>query len=298
MKYTFKEFQKQYRNDDTCLDAVLQRRYGNAEACPHCGVIGKLTRIEKRRAYACKEGCHIYPCAGTIFEHSPTPLTQWFHAIYLMTTTRNGVAAKELQRQLGVTYKCAWRIGHQLRILMAARDKANTPDKLSGHVEIDETYIGGKTRVKTKIGRRNQGLHLENKTVVMGMVQRGGAFKGQVVPDGKKPTLLPVVLKNVQPGTMINTDNNSAYDSLKKLGYRHESVNHTMEEWRRGIHHTNRIEGFWSHLKRGISSTHVWVSRKHMQKYVNEFAFRYNNRHQPAEMFARLLAQVSMPTSY
>ena len=138
-KFTFKQFQAQYPDDAACLDAIMQRRFGGLDCCPSCGVVSKLTRIEGRRAYACKEGCHIYPCAGTEFEHSSTPLTLWFHAMYLMTSTRNGVSAKELQRQLGVTYKCAWRIGHQLRLLMAARDKANNPGPLTGHIEVDET---------------------------------------------------------------------------------------------------------------------------------------------------------------
>jgi predicted RNA-binding Zn-ribbon protein involved in translation (DUF1610 family) len=129
-KYTFAQFKAQYPNDGACLDAILQRRYGTLEACPHCGIVGKLSRIEGRRAYACQAGCHIYPCAGTVFEHSSTLLTLWFHAMYLMTTTRNGVSGKELQRQLGVTYKCAWRIGQQLRLLMGARDAAN-----SGQIE-------------------------------------------------------------------------------------------------------------------------------------------------------------------
>ena len=120
-KFTFAQFKAEYPNDDACLLAILKRRYETIEACPNCGVVGKLTRIEGRRAFACKEGCHIYPCAGTVFEHSSTSLTLWFHAMYLMTSTRNGVAGKELERQLGVTYKCAWRIGHQLRLLMAAR---------------------------------------------------------------------------------------------------------------------------------------------------------------------------------
>jgi transposase-like protein len=290
MKFTFKEFQSQYPNDDACLDSIMQRRFGDNPVCPGCGTVGaKFHRITGRRAYACQWcGHHVYPCAGTIFEHSSTPLTQWFHAMYLMTATRNGVSGKEIQRQLGVTYKCAWRIGHQLRLLMAARDKANTPPKLSGPVEIDETYVGGKVKRK---GRRYTG----NKTVVMGMVERGGAFKGRVVENDKKQTLLPIILQNVEPGTMINTDTLSSYKSLRFLGFDHEALNHTEEEWVRGIHSTNRIEGFWSHLKRGISSTHVSVSKKHMQKYVDEFAFRYNNRHTPAEMFARMLAQVSNP---
>ncbi len=119
-KFTFKQFQAQYPDDHECLDSILSRRYAHADACPHCGVIGKLSRIEGRRAYACKQGCHVYPCAGTVFEKSTTALTLWFHAMYLMSATPNGVSAKELQRQLGVTYKCAWRIGHQLRTLMGA----------------------------------------------------------------------------------------------------------------------------------------------------------------------------------
>jgi hypothetical protein len=199
-KFTFIQFKAEYPDDAACLRAILQRRYGNADFCPNCGVMGKLTRIEGRRAFACKEGCHIYPCAGTVFEHSSTPLTLWFHAMYLMTSTRNGVAAKELQRQLGVPYKCAWGIGHQLRELVAARDKATTPEKLSGHVEIDETYIGGRRR-KVKNDAQTEG-----KTVVMGLVQRGGAFKGHVLPDAKKPTLLTHIFKDVAPGTTVSTD--------------------------------------------------------------------------------------------
>lgn len=152
MKYTYVEFKKQYRDDDACLDAILKRQLERDPSCHACGITpAKFHRITGRRGYACQDcGHHIYPCAGTIFDHSPTPLTAWFHAMYLMTATRNGVSAKELQRQLGVTYKCAWRIGHQLRDLMSARDKANTPPQLSGHVEIDETYVGGRKRTGAK----------------------------------------------------------------------------------------------------------------------------------------------------
>ena len=151
-KFTFQQYKNQFPDDDACLAAILERRYGKADACPKCGVVGKLTKIEGRRAYACKEGCHTYPCAGTIFEHSSTPLTLWFHAMYLMTATRNGVSAKELQRQLGVTYKCAWRIGQQLRDLMSMRAKSQFSGPMSGHVEMDETYIGGKRKAKGPAG--------------------------------------------------------------------------------------------------------------------------------------------------
>ena len=291
MKYTFKQFQSQYKDDNACLDSILARRYGSAEACPHCGVVGKLARIQGRRAYACKEGCHTYPCAGTIFEHSSTPLTLWFHAMYLMTATRNGVSAKELQRQLGVTYKCAWRIGHQLRLLMAGRNESNTPMPMTGHVEVDETYVGG----IRKGGKRGRGA--EGKTIVFAMLQREGNIKGQVVPNVKRNTLRPIIGANVAQGSIVSSDELRTYRKLSEQGYQHGMVNHSAEQYVNGIHHVNGVEGFWSHLKRGISSTHVSVSGKHLQKYVEEFSFRYNNRQAPADMFARMLAQVSKPTS-
>lgn len=291
-KFTFKQFQAQYPDDDACLRAILERRYGKADACPKCGIVGLLTKIEGRRAFACKEGCHTYPCAGTIFEHSSTFLTLWFHAMYLMTATRNGVSAKELQRQLGVTYKCAWRIGHQLRDLMSQRAKAQTPGPLFGHVEMDETYIGGRRK-----GGRGRGQFMKNKSVVFGMVQRQGALQGHVVANENADTLMPIIQANVAPGTTISTDRAPGYKPLTRHGFKHDRVNHQAGEWVRGDVHTNTIEGFWSHLKRGIKSTHASVSRQHLQKYVDEFAFRYNNREAPADMFARLLRQVSRADS-
>ena len=290
-KYTRKQFQAQYPDDAACLQAILARRYGNTDVCPHCGVVGKLTRIEGRRAFACKEGCHIYPCAGTVFEKSSTALTDWFYAMYLMTSTRNGVSAKELQRQLGVTYKCAWRIGHQIRELMSARDEANNPSPLSGHVEIDETYVGGKRKGKGQMGKKS------HRTIVMGVLQREGVVKTCIVPNVQRSTLLPIVQATVATGSTISSDELSSYRTLSKHGYNHGTVDHGSEQWVSGIHHTNSIEGFWSHLKRGIRSTHASVSPKHLSKYVNEFAFRYNNRKAPAEMFHRMLKQISKPIS-
>jgi len=285
-KYTRKQFQAQYPDDDACLKAVLQRRYGTDPACPGCGVQpAKLHKITGRRAYACQDcGHHVYPYAGTIFEKSSTKLTDWFYAMYLMTATRNGLSGKELQRQLGVTYKCAWRIGHQLRALMAARDVANNPGPLFGHVEVDETYIGGK-----KKGDQRK----KAKTVVMGLLQRGGTVRAQIVMDAKRASLRPVIAANVERGSTISTDELKSYSNLSAMGYKHGTVNHSAEQYVAGIHHTNSIEGFWSHLKRGIRSTHVSVSGKWMQNYVDEFAFRYNNRMAPADMFRRMLAQVS-----
>jgi len=291
-KFTFRQFQALYPDDDACLLAIFKRKHNDNDPCPNCGVVGaKFHKISGRRGYACQEcGHHYYPCVGTPFEHSSTPLTLWFHAMYLMTATRNGVSAKELQRQLGVTYKCAWRIGHQLRDLMAARDKANNPGPLTGHVEADETYVGGKLRT---FEGRGKGHYLKNKTTVFGMVQRGGAVRAMVVPNERRETLLPIIKANVVIGATISTDSAKSYRTLSKNFYAHGAVNHEADQWKSGIHHTNSIEGFWSHFKRGVVSTHVAISPQHMQKYVGEFQFRYNNRHDPAAMFTRLLNQVS-----
>lgn len=291
-KFTFKQFQALYPDDDACLLAIFNRKRNADAPCPGCGTVGaKFHKITGRRAYACQDcGHHYYPCVGTPFEHSSTPLTQWFHAMYLMTATRNGVAAKELQRQLGVTYKCAWRIGHQLRLLMAARDEANNPGPLSGHVEADETYVGGKLR---EFEGHGKGHYLKNKTTVFGMVQRGGDVRAMVVPDERRETLLPIIKSNIVFGSTISTDTAATYVTLPANFYQHGTVNHDAKQWRSGEYCTNGIEGFWSHFKRGIVSTHVHVSQKHMQKYLGEFAFRYNNRAEPSQMFARLLKQIS-----
>src|ERR1700693_3195950 len=141
-EYTFKEFQAEYQNDAACLARIMEIQYGgDVTHCPICDKRTKFHPMGKRRAYACQEcGHHIYPCAGTIFHKSRTKLTHWFFAMYLMTSTRHGVAAKEIERQIGVTYKCAWRMCHELRKLMASADYSGP---LSGHVEIDETRIGG-----------------------------------------------------------------------------------------------------------------------------------------------------------
>jgi len=291
-KFTFRQFQAKYPDDDSCLQAVLDLRYPGRDSCPQCGVIGKLTRIEGRRAFACKEGCHIYPCAGTVFEHSSTKLTTWFHAMYLFTSTRNGVSAKELQRQLGVTYKCAWRMGHQLRELMAAQDQTTNSGPMGGnggHVEMDEAYIGGRIR---KFKGYGKGEYLKNKSTVFGMLERGGVLRSKVVESDRHEVLTPVIQANVAKGATVSTDRSRSYLRLKKLGYKHGRVNHDKNEWARGIYSTNAIEGFWSHLKRGIKSTHASVSKKHIQKYVDEFVFRYNNREAPEAMFERLISAV------
>lgn len=285
-KYTFRQFQAEYPDDETCLDAIMKVQFGGTEfSCRGCGVDSKFHRITKRRAYACQHcGHHIYPCVGTIFEKSRTNLTKWFHAMYLMTSTRSGVAAKELQRQLGVTYKCAWRMADELRKLMQAADYQGP---LGGHVEIDETLVGGKAD-----GHANK---MANKTMVMGMVERDGNLRAAPIPNARAATLADVIERHIEPGTTISTDDWRGYNILQVSPYGHGTVNHSAKEYVRGIHHTNSIEGFWSHFKRAIKGTHVHISAKHAAKYVGEFAYRRNMRDSQHAMFKRLVASFALP---
>ncbi|MCK5262398.1 MAG: IS1595 family transposase [Gammaproteobacteria bacterium] len=281
--FTVTEFFKRFPDDDSCLDHLMLVRHGETLDCPKCGKHGKFSRIKKLPAYQCSWcGHHIHPKVGTPFEKSRTPLQKWFYAMYLFTTSRHGVPAKELQRQLGVTYKCAWRMGHEIRKYMADTDGDNG---LSGHVEVDEAYIGGKDNlVGMPTAKRGS-----KKVGVLGMVQRGGDIITRVIPDATIKSLLPHVVMNVKFGSTISSDELSAYKHLYKFGFNHSFVRHSIKQWKRGIHHTNTIEGYWSHLKKSISGTHIHVSRKHMAKYLGEFEYRYNMRDVPHIMFNRLL---------
>jgi transposase-like protein/predicted RNA-binding Zn-ribbon protein involved in translation (DUF1610 family) len=288
-QYTFKEFQTDFPDDLACLTALLKAAHGGTRfTCPGCGVDALFHAMNKRKAFACQEcGHHIYPCADTIFHKSRTPLTQWFFAMYLMTSTRHGVAAKELQRQIGCTYKTAWRMAHELRKLMATAD--GSAGKLGGHVEIDETFIGGRKR---GLGRK---AGMENKTVVFGMLERDGRVIAGPVPDRLKNTLEPIIKKNVERGTMISTDEHGAYGDLPGIGFNHGTVNHAKEQYVDGITHTNSLEGHWGQLKRSIKGTHIHVSSKHLWKYVSEFSYRRNNRGSQYMMFKKLVYSTALP---
>lgn len=272
---------QRFPDDSACLEHLMAVRFGDVFPCPKCKKEGKFHRIKKIPAYACQFcGHHVHPMAGTPFARSSTPLQKWFYAMYLFTTSRHGVPAKELQRQLGVTYKTAWRMGHEIRKYMADVDG---DDGLSGHVEIDESYIGGRDNHVGRPGKKSR------KTAVLGMVERDGDLMTKVVPNARKNTLLPLIRRNIVKGSTVSTDELHAYRNLPKMGYTHGSVQHNIKQYVKGIHHTNSIEGFWSRLKNSIRGTHVHVSRKHLPKYLGEFEYRYNMRKSPKYMFERLL---------
>lgn len=275
------QFFEQFPDNDSCLEHLMNTRHGNPTDCPKCGKHSKFHKRKNRPVYECQWCAHqISPMAGTPFERSRTPLVKWFYAMYLFTTSRHGVPAKELQRQLGVTYKCAWRMGHEIRKYMGNVDGDNG---LSGHVEVDETYVGGK-----RPGKRGRGA--SGKTIVFGMLERNGDVMTKVVPNVRRATLHPIIEENIEQGSIISTDELPSYRTIDTKGYLHGTVNHGGGEYVRDIHHVNGLEGFWSRLKNSILGTHIHVSRKHLPKYLGEFEYRYNMRFSPSLMFERLLA--------
>jgi transposase len=288
-KYTINQFRAAYPNDDACLDKLFQLRYNNL-VCPMCESDKPFTRVKGRRSYQCPACSHqIYPTQGTVFEKSTTPLTHWFYAIFLQTTTRNGVAAKELERQLNVCYKTALRMAHQIKKLMV-----NEQEPFTGVVECDESFIGGlnKNRHADKKVQHSQGRSVKDKTPVFGIMRRGGQIVAMVVTDTQGDTLKPLIDKHVKKdASVLITDEWGGYNTVGQ-DYPHVVIKHNEGEYVRGAFHTNTIEGFWAQLKRTIKGTHIHVSPTHLQKYVDEVAFRYMHRDQQDTMFESILRRV------
>lgn len=278
---TIKQFQDRFPDDDACLGHLFQTRYGLEPVCPKCGQINTFHRLKAMPAYSCNCGHHIHPMAGTPFARTRTPLTTWFHVMFLFCASRNGVNAKEVQRQTGVTYKTAWRMCDEIRKYMGWVDGDHSlggPGKPS--VEVDKMFYGG----KDKLGH-------DDKSVVLGMAERGGDVITRVIPDRSRSTVTSRVAKWVNHGTMIYSDEAHAFKALERYGYHHRTVNHSKNEYVRGPVHTNSIESFCSLVKRSIAGTHVSVSKKHLQTYLREFEYRYNRRkHQHVMLDALLLA--------
>lgn len=279
-----RDFQKRFPDEDSCLNHLMRTRYGERLTCFKCQKEATYYRTKGRRSFTCEHcGYQVYPTAGTPFESTRTPLRDWFYVMFLFCASRNGVAAKEVQRQLGVTYKTAWRMCNLIRKYMGYVD-GDWP--IGGHgktVEIDETFIGGVDHdAKNPIG---------DKSVVLGIVERGGDVLTRHVYGRSHRELIPHIIKHVKAGSKIYTDDWKGYQTLtERHGFEHESVNHSEKEYVRGDVHTNSIEGFWANVKRGIKGTHVWVSKKHLQTYLREFEYRHNLRQTPYLMFDCLLA--------
>jgi transposase-like protein len=263
---TIREFYEAFPDDDACIQHVFDSRFGQGHVCPKCAKKSNWSRMTKVRAYACQWcGHHIHPTAGTLFEDSRTPMQLWFYAIYLFTTSRHGVPAMELMRKLGVTYKCAFRMGHKIREHM---EQVDGEFPLFGDVEIDETYVGGRTH---------------------------GEVMTKVVPNVAGKTLKPIIEENVTQGSTVHTDELRSYKGLAKKGFAHKTVNHGAGEYASGDTHVNNLENFWKHLKGGIRGTHIHVSKQYLHNYAKEFEFRFNRRLNPSAMFPALVSQFPKP---
>ena len=286
---TLREFLAQFPTEESCLDHLFQVRYGKDFNCPKCSRPAKYSRVKSRRAYQCNWCAHqVYPTAGTPFDRTRTPLRDWFFVMFQFTASRNGVAAKEVQRQLGVTYKTAWRMCHEIREYMGDVDGNDIVGGPGEIVELDETYVGGKPR------GLGAGKISPNKMLVLGMMERGGNLVTKIIPDRKRASIWPAVSESVAPGSILHTDELASYGSISLRGFRHQTVNHSEGTYvsPKGVT-VNGIEGAWSALKRGINGTHIHVSAKHLSKYLGEFEFRHNMRHVPHLMLDRLMVSFS-----
>ena len=245
-----------------------------------CG--GKLYRIKKRKRFGCNK-CkkHTFPLTGTIFARSSTPLVDWFYIVYLMSQSKNGISSKEVSKLIGVGYKTAWRMTTQIRKLMKQPNR-----KLTGTVEADETYFGGKRR----LNRRGRGTH---KTPIIGVVKRNGEVRARVTNDVSSWTIVPWLQKNVRKGSHLMTDEFKSYKVKGGFGFRQQSINHSEYQYVRGNVHTNTIEGFWGQFKRSMHGTYHSISKKYLQSYLDQQVFLYNVRLSSKPAFLILLESIS-----
>jgi transposase-like protein len=271
---------KYFSNEQVCIDEVAAMRWPDGQVfCPNCGEVGNTLWLANQKRWKCR-GCkkQFSVKVGTIFHDSPLGLDKWMVAMWMLANCRNGVSSCEIARTIGITQKSAWHMMHRIRKAMTD----TTGDKLggSGPVEIDETFVGGKAKNMHK-SRRVKGLSYAagaGKTIVMGMLERGGRVRAGVISDRKTQSMEVPIIDNVEAGANIITDEFTTYPFIAKDTYAHEIINH-IEGYVRDHIHTNGIENFWSCLKRGLNGTYVSVESFHLDRYVDEQVFRFNLRH-------------------
>lgn len=265
-------------SEDEAREKLEKIRWPNGIYCPKCGSVKGAWKLKSKSGTKNKIRPGVYKCkdcrkkftvtVGTVFEDSHIPLNKWLAAVYLMNASKKGISAHQLHRMLDITYKAAWFMAHRIRFAMSEPALSR---KLNGIVEADETYVGGKRR-----GKRGRGS--ENKTPVFALIERGGELRAQKVKNVTGKTLKQVMRENVEKEARIMTDGFLAYKGLDREYASHETVDHGIREYVRGDVHVNLAENWFSLLKRGVMGTFHHVSEKHLDRYVDEFQFRFNNR--------------------
>ncbi len=289
---TFFEFLKKFPTELACIQNYIKIRYGNKVKCNHCKSENSVYHIEKHPknfiCHNCNNTFSIFK--DTIFEKSCTDLRKWMYAIHLFLNGKKGISALQLKREIVVTYKTAWRILQKIREAMKNEDDNDSNGGLlSGFVEVDECYIGGKAENK-HMHERIKAKGIFEKMIILGMVERNGSIKAMKIDDTKAKTLINEINKNIKDGSVVITDEHRGYHSMSRE-YNHHRVNHSQGQYSRehtqetreeGLKkfkvHTNTIEGFWATLKRGVFGIYHHISNKYAENYISEFCFRYNNR--------------------
>lgn len=266
-----------FKEESVCREYLIQQRWNGNPVCPFCQNT-KIYSIENGKRFKCAiKTCNkkFSVTVGTIFENTKISLSTWFAAIYLCTSSKKGISSLQLHRQLGITQKTAWFVLHRVREML--KDKA--PDMLKDVVQVDETYVGGKNKNRhaDKKIPNSQGRSLKDKTPVIAVRSLKGNITTQVIPDTQAETITPIIEKWVEKGSIMVSDEWHGYNGIKK-DYFHIVVNHSDGEYVRGAFTSNGVENFWSLFKRGIYGIYHQVSAKHLQRYCDEFAARYNTR--------------------
>ena len=286
-QYTLRDLFRDFNRPEQCLAYIAGVRWPDGIFCAKCGRVTRHHFIPSRKSYVCQH-CKrkTSPLTDTIFHATKVPLPDWFYVIFTMASTRTGVSAKQIQRELGISYPTALRMCNSIRECLK-EEKA----RFRGTVQVDETYMGNKRRWHNKRGRGT------SKQAVFGVVEKDGGVIAEVVPNTKRETVLPILEDAVEPTVEIHTDEYPVYSILPAMGYDHDTVKHKQRQYVKYREdgttcHLQAIEGFWSYPKNAVKDVHRGVSEQHLQGYLNEYTFRYSHRNDEMPMFFSILHQV------